>query len=1429
MKNTFTINILPGICSGFLFRLPVIFFLMIALANHNNALGQCATYSNPGNNVESVPQLCAPHDFEWRVWYTILGSPTTVEFEFVWGDETIPGTSQLVTATNVGGNRYEALVPHKYKRNGNDCNYNPIVTLKIDGVTCPSSPQSQNVTVWDIDNENGGQLIVNPNVYRICAGNSALLNFIDNSILNCVPASGENDRINNPVRWIQWVYGTGLSGIRLSNVEVNGSPQTYEFEGPVDALPGPVIASGEQSYQIYVPTTTVIDIGKQFEVTLRNWNICNPYDADTTDGNYLNPLTPGGDSAYISQTARIIVVEKSNPQFQTRLNNSGGPLQTNFCVDDQIYFQNLTAGIDDNGDGTADSNFEWVWEFYDDDTQTSLLHTESGKNPTFSYNSSGAKSVKLIAKDLNSVGQCGGETIVDFNILSTPNAAIDITDTNSFPLGNLCIDPSIPQNIDVRFHDISTNFVATSTWEWNFYHHDGTLLSNLSGTAHQGYIDRTFTAPGTYMAELISSSTGVNCETRDTAYVHIYEVPTIDFSANEVCAFDSTTFQSLANLITIVNGDQIDTYEWDFDYDGVTFDVDASTNANAFKHKFSSSGTFQVAHHVSTQKGNCSALTVKSVTVKPLPDASFSASQLQGCSSLGITFTPNTLLSNQPTAVDSYIWYVRDLRTNVVTNTIVSPAQDNFNTSFINSQSSFIDHEYEVWMEAKAVNSCDVISDTLTITVFAGPPSNFSVTNLSGLDTNCSPRPYSFRVDAATRSLNPDRYHWEIMDLSDSSVIHQTTEIGTQANFSYTLLNDTKIRKKYSVKLLAEKSGLCFSQTEKIVDVNPVPNADFTYEIIEVDCESVIYRITAESAGLFYDWQLVPTPLNNPDLTQRTFEAHYLKNSTSAYNLQVSLQTENIVGCVSNLNTQNIQVDPKENIGATFEVSPTIMEIPDKTIAITNNTNFGAWSYFWDFGDGNTSTEKDPLNHTYAKPGEYRVKMRADGLYCFEEDSATVIIKQTLPRIDFSFSAIEGCLPLEVRFANESLYADTATFLWDLGDGTITNELHPVHTYTESGIYTISLQGSNELGKVIKKDIDLIVDLNKGPKADFRIRLAQAYLPGQEINFFNQSQRSEFYFWDFGDGTSSTFAEPKHTFDSVGHYDIKLVASNALGCSDTLTQTIFIEPFHPEVDFTYEPPTGCRPLSVQFRNLSRFAEPGTYRWSFGEGEGVSTQENPTYTYYEPGLYTVTLEASNRNGITTRAIKEFSVEVYETPRASFNLRPQEAFLSEPIYFVNLSVEAVNYYWDFGDGNTSTEFEPSHVYEATGIYDVMLVAESNRGCTDTLTKVSAVIIKNGGKVNIPNAFTPNTSGPGSSDANSASKNDVFLPVFEGVTSFQMLIYNRWGELLFESRDKTYGWDGYYKGKLCKKDVYVYKLQLDMSNGDAKTIVGDLTLVR
>lgn len=1406
----------------------------ILLATSAKSQSVCDNISNPGNLVLSSGNSCAPVNFQWFVqWDVAGGDALDVRFVVDWDD----GNPEEVIPVTCVGNDCEATVTHLYPTGEDQCLYSPRVRVQVDGVLCDNEQEQTNFKVWDVDNEAGAELIITPNVYRVCVGNSSLVTMEDNSNWNCTPPTISSN-LNNADRWTQWVYGTdGIAANRIPGITVgpNSFPGTTNYEENVkywepgaDFLLTDPQPNGPESRSdnIFVPVTTGADIGKVFEVTLRNWNTCNPYDANLADGDPLNPATPGGDRPFIFTTAQIIIVDTAQAEFETRLNNASGPIQTRFCLNESVYFENITPDIDDDGDGNNDADFSYSWEFRDVTTGT-VLNTSTQENPNYTFTTPGQKVITLTVTDGNSVGGCGGRFVKTIDVVETANAAIEVSDLsgNSLPT-TLCYDPLSPVSYNVRFKDISSNFdPATSEWIWNFYDETGALADNDSGDTAPDSLEVTITNPGTYMAELIASSVGVPCETRDTAYVHIYAPPTADFTFTAGCQSDSVVLESTAFISQVVNGDNIADYGWDLDNDG-TYET---TEEGPFKHLFPAAGSYTVRHRVVTQKGQCSDVFTDVITVQPSLFASFTPDITQGCTPLTIAFAVDTLLVDQPTAPTDYIWHVKNLDDN--SEQLFSyPLADTTELTFLNTLASFADQQYEVWLEVKASNGCDAVSQRDTITVFAGPPSEYIITNFSGSSTNCSPHTFELEVAAATQALSPDEYVWTVFDEADSSIVSTDTISAIDPTYSYTVVNDEALIKQYRIKLQPLANDKCFAPYEEVVQVFPAPSSSFTAAPIDGTCDLVTYELEADQKGLFYQWTVNPAPLNNPSYTAEKLQVVFEKKNLS-YPVTVTLKTINGGNaCESAVTSETIAIDPREDISTSFTVDPTLLEVPNTTVTITNTTNPGDWTYEWDFGDSTVSNEANPGTHTYATPGEYTIKLRATGTYCFEEDSAKVIIKQTLPQLSFDYTAIEGCLPLEVTFTNTTLYADSTTILWDFGDGTISTEWNPVHTYDVSGVYTVSLQASNELGVVVTEEKTLVVDLTQGPQANFRPRLAQRYIRNEDIYFSNLSQRANSYFWDFGDGTTSTDEEPTHQYAEEGEYDIMLIAYSTLGCTDTLVKEIIIEPLIPEVDFTYEPPKGCRPLTVQFRNLSRYAEADSYRWSFGEGEGVSTEENPVYTYYEPGFYTITLEASNSFGVTVAERKEFSVEVYETPRAYFNLRPDRAFLGEPIYFVNLSYEAENYYWDFGDGNTSTDPNPEHTYEQAGSYDITLIAESNKGCRDTLVVESAVLIENGGKVQVPNAFTPSQFGPSNSEVVGPNgKNDIFLPVFEGVTDFHMMVYNRWGEMLFESFDKNYGWNGYYKGRLCPKDAYVYKLELKFSDGNFKTVVGDVTLVR
>jgi gliding motility-associated-like protein len=322
------------------------------------------------------------------------------------------------------------------------------------------------------------------------------------------------------------------------------------------------------------------------------------------------------------------------------------------------------------------------------------------------------------------------------------------------------------------------------------------------------------------------------------------------------------------------------------------------------------------------------------------------------------------------------------------------------------------------------------------------------------------------------------------------------------------------------------------------------------------------------------------------------------------------------------------------------------------------------------------------------------------------------------------------------------------------------------------------------------------------------------------------------YLWDFGDGTTSTSANPgSKTYAAFGDYTITLIATSANGCVDSALQTIRIFPRPPLVDFAYAPDRGCAPLEVVFTNLSQYADDNSYFWNFGDGMGTSRAIHPTYIYTEPGIYTVSLSASNITGDTIREIKNEIIEVFPVPVADFIVKSNIVYIpDDPVYFRNDSRNASTYLWDFGDGTQSTDFQPVHNYTEEGLFTITLTATNTYGCQDIVVKENIVQTKIGGRLLVPNAFSPSQFGPsGGGLGEDPNSNDVFRPKVQGVVDYELLIYNRWGEMIFMSRDKNVGWDGYYKGELSPQDVYVYQIKAVFINGEKVIRTGDVNLIR
>ena len=242
------------------------FFVVLSV----NISGQNCTIISKANNI-TPDKLCSPVTATWDVSYTgVTDAGTPVSIRFDWNN----GTVVTVPAFRVGPGIFRATAINTYTSQGDVCNYHPQATLIVNGVVCTSSSQEQIVTVWDDDNHNGGRMHINPEIYPICFGNGANVRFQDLTLFNCVPPQ-ERDNPNVNTRWIQWIYGTDITMTGIP-VTIGGRSRTFPFIDNIITLTGPVTGSGVWSDVLNVANDKLI--GQYFEVTLRNWNYCNPYD-----------------------------------------------------------------------------------------------------------------------------------------------------------------------------------------------------------------------------------------------------------------------------------------------------------------------------------------------------------------------------------------------------------------------------------------------------------------------------------------------------------------------------------------------------------------------------------------------------------------------------------------------------------------------------------------------------------------------------------------------------------------------------------------------------------------------------------------------------------------------------------------------------------------------------------------------------------------------------------------------------------------------------------------------------------------------------------------------------------------------------------------------------------------------------------------------
>jgi PKD repeat protein len=844
-----------------------------------------------------------------------------------------------------------------------------------------------------------------------------------------------------------------------------------------------------------------------------------------------------------------------------------------------------TAANFTNTSSISSGSLSYNWNFGDGNSSTQT-------SPSNTYAVAGVYNVKLVG----SSGFGCSDSIT--NSISIYTGAIA-----DFSSSNSCLGTA------TNFSNLSQN---ASNYSWDFG--DGTTSTNANPS-------KTYSAVGSYTVKLTANNSN-NCSSVVSKTIQVNALPTVNFSGNNVCLGSATTFTN--------NSTGAVSYSWDFG------DGSSSTSANPTR-TYASAGNYTV-RLVATSGSNCSAVGTRSVQVYANPIAGFNANSV--CAGTSLQFV------NTSSGANTYAWTFGDGNTSTNVNPLKTYATAG---------------TYTVTLTVTSSNNCtNVISKQLLI--YATPFANFSNT------TEC--------VGAATIFTNSSSgatsYNWTFGDGNAS----------TTASPSYTYGNAGT----YNVTLVAMNGNGCKNQMVKNVTVNSKPVANFAAS--NVCLGNAVNFSNSTTGATSYNWSFGDATTSNSASPSKTYAA--------AGNYTVTLTATNANNCSSVISKQvTVYANPTAGFSATEECL-------GKTSVFTNSST-GAVLYNWNFGDGTTSPLTNPTK-AYSTAGAYMVTLTATNSNGCSNNVSKTVNAFANPIANFSSSVI--CTDNTTQLTNTSTGA--TSFSWNFGDGNTSTSTSPSKTYASAGSYVVTLTASNSNN--CKSTVQNTVVVSPAPVASFS---ANEVCLGGVTSFNNTSTNASSASWTFGDGGVSSQLFPNHTYVSANSYTVNLSVMASNGCTSNSSKTVVVNA-NPTANFTAS--NACQGTIVNISNTSNGAD--SYEWYYGL-VGPDKVMTPNVSLNNVGTTAIRLVAITNKGCKNETSK--NIEIYNKPKADFEVLNTCA--GDQTRFVNKSLSAGSYNWQFGDGNNNGNSNPSHQYSGAGSYYVTLTA-NNAQCSDVITKSVAV---------------------------------------------------------------------------------------------------------
>ncbi len=828
------------------------------------------------------------------------------------------------------------------------------------------------------------------------------------------------------------------------------------------------------------------------------------------------------------------------------------------------------------------------------------------------------------------------------------------------PVTTACKGP-----LTVNFQDASPDAVS---WQWDFGDGNTSTAQNPS---------HTYTAEGSYNVTL-SITTRLGCTNTLTqpAFVRIIK-PTVAFgnAPNGGCIpFD---FTPTANVITV---DNVVSYFWEYG-DGFTATTTVPTGP---LHTYTIAGNYTIKVTITTS-GGCteSVELVNGIRTGTPPASNFTVTPIDACASdvINFTFVPSGL-----TPVDEYLWNFGDGNTSALQNPTYTYTDSGYFSVTVTAYNN----------KCPTASAAQVVHIKPPIAHFSYSVTCPNVTQVNFADES--------KVNTAV--YGPVTYSWDFGDgtpvnTTVGAVSHTYAGIGTY-NVSLTVTStNTGCSHTYSqsVELVSESADFTISKA------TPCKNEFITLTAINSNASNITQ----------YTWSVngLAGPFN---IGARTVDINFPTTGTYSIGLRIT----DVNGCENTkVITDAVTVSgPTANFTA---ATPGKCTNESVTFNDLSTTTVGIKSWTFDFGDGNSQTfTAAPFSHTYADTGSFIVKMTVTDINnCSDTYTLTDTVFITKPIAGFTSDYTTICPDTDLPFKDTSI-GKGLTWRWDFGDGNVSTVQSPMHRYTAtSGTYSVKLVVTDAYGckdSVTKANYVTV----KKPIPAFTVRDTSSICPLLESKFTFQGADYASFYWDFGDGSTSTLTNPNHFYNTYGAYEAKLYVVGYGGCIDSVSDTINVYNPFTASDMSYSPISNCNSLLVDFSLIT----PPSTRFTFFYGDGgfdASQSKAFQYFYREPGFYAPRMVLQDSIGCEVALGGPNTIRVIGA-LPLFGVDKKNFCDEGTVNFANFTIgndPVISRIWDFDDGTTTTDPDPVHTFTRPGTFVVKHTVTTQTGCTNTIT--------------------------------------------------------------------------------------------------------------